>query len=55
MVGIYIDAMQHIKLHEAGINALYSWKVDGNKRAIKLGEMLGTKKMPLECWQFYSA
>lgn len=54
MLGIYIDAMQHCWAYEAGVKWLNSWKLDGNKRAIKLGEMFGTKKMLLGCQQYYS-
>lgn len=54
MLGIYIDAVQHCRVYEAGIKWMYSWKLDGNKRAIKLGEMFGTEKLPLGCLQYYS-
>ena len=54
MLGIYIDAMQHCWAYEAGVKWLYSWKLDGNKRAIKLGEMFGTEKMLLGCQQYFS-
>ena len=54
MLGIYIDAMQLCLAYEAGLKWMYSWKLDGNKKAIKLGEMFGTEKMLLGCQQYYS-
>lgn len=54
MLGIYLSALQMCGAYEAGISSLYSWKLDGNDRAIKIGEIFGTKKLPLESLQYYS-
>ena len=54
MLGIYLNALQMCSAYEAGISSAYAWKLDGNDRAIKTGEIFGTKRLPLESLQYYS-
>lgn len=54
MLGLYIDAVEFCMAYEKGIKNMYSWILDDNIKAIKLGELFGAKKLPLKSSQYYS-